>query len=111
MGKSFVTPTRVITIAVVAVLGSCIWQGHRESVAFDQTAPGDAETLVLSRLGSPDYREPAGKPYIRYTSYPCTSPCHTRLWWEDDFLPGVGAVSVELDASSRVISKYRWVSP
>jgi hypothetical protein len=111
MGKSLVTPTRMITSAVVAGLGFFIWRGHLESVAFDRTALGDSETLLLSRFGPPDYREPAGKPYIRYTSVPCTSPCQTRLWWENELLPGIGAVSVELDTSGRVISKYRWVSP
>ena len=111
MSKSFVTSTRLIILALVVAAASCVWQGHRESVAFGETAPGDTEAQVLSRFGKPDYREPAGHPYVRYTGVPCTSPCQTRLWWEDDFLPGVGAISVDLDGNGRVLSKYRWVSP
>ena len=111
MRKSFATPFRLLIFAATVALVSCVWKSHKESVAFDKTAPGDTEAQVLVRFGQPDYREPAGRPYVRYTGVPCTSPCQTRLWWEDDFLPGVGAVSVELDANGRVLSKYRWVSP
>lgn len=111
MGKPWVTPTRLIILAISLALASCLWKGHKESVAFDQTNAGDTEAQVLARFGRADYREPVGQPYTRYTSVPCSSPCHTRLWWEDDLLPGVGAISVELDSNGRVLSKYRWVSP
>lgn len=111
MSKSVVTPIRLTLLAIVIAAGSCAWKGHKGSVAYDQTVAGDTEAEVLRRFGKPDYREPVGEPYTRYTSVPCSPPCQTRLWWEDDSLPGLGAVSVELDSNQRVLSKYRWVSP
>jgi len=109
--KSWITPTRVVVLLVVVGVTSGVWKSYRESVAFETTVIGDTQTQVIARFGKPDYVEPAGQPYMRYTSTPCSSPCHARLWWEDDWLPGVGALSVELDAHGRVLSKYRWVSP
>ena len=111
MGKSLITPFRLIIFTVALAVSSCVWIRHKESSAFDATSPGDTEAQVLERFGKPDHREPVGQPYLRYTGAPCNAPCHTRLWWEDDLLPGVGAISVELDINGRVISKYRWVSP
>jgi len=88
-----------------------MWKGNRESVGFEKIVLGTTEAQVLKLLGSPDYREQENIPYDRYTSVPCTPPCKTRLWWENDLLPGVGAHSVKLDINKLVISKYRWVSP
>lgn len=105
------------SILVILVAAAALWLGGgalknsaRDS-AFEQIAIGDTEGQILERLGPPDYREPTGQPYLRYTGEPCLAPCQSRLWWEDALLPGVGAWSVELDADRRVVHTTRWVSP
>lgn len=99
-----------LTVAVVAV-GSCATQVHRYNAALGQVALGDTEAAVISRLGSPSFRELAGTPYLRYTGTPCTAPCTVRLWWEWPVLPGIEAWSVELGQDNNVVKTYHWVSP
>jgi len=99
-----------LTVAVVAV-GSCAMQVHRYNAALNQVAVGDAETIVIGRLGNPTFRELAGAPYLRYTGTPCAAPCAVRLWWEWPILPGIEAWSVELGQDNKVVKTYHWVSP
>ncbi len=108
-----ITAIIVSVLAVTAILwlGTGWRQNSTRDSAFEQTAIGDTETQVLGRFRTPDYVEPTGQPYLRYTGALCVAPCHSRLWWEDAILPGIGAWSVELGADRRVVHTARWVSP
>jgi hypothetical protein len=101
----------ILAVAAILWLGAGWRQNSIRDSAFEQTVIGDTEAQVLGRFGPPDYVEPIGDPYLRYTGAPCEAPCQSRLWWEDAILPGIGAWSVELGADHRVVHTARWVSP
>ena len=101
----------VLAVAAILWLGASWRQNSIRDSVFEQTVIGDTEAQVLGRFGPPDYVEPIGDPYLRYTGAPCEAPCQSRLWWEDAILPGIGAWSVELGADHRVVHTARWVSP
>ncbi len=97
--------------AITFVVGACAIKVHHYDAAFSRVAVGDSEASVLTRLGDPSFREPTGRPYLRYTGSPCVTPCMTRLWWEWPLMPGIEAWSVELGKDRTVVRTYRWESP
>ena len=110
--RKFVAFTALALLFAVAVWLGLGWrQNSVHDSAFEQTTIGDTEAQVIKRVGPPDYVEPVGKPYLRYTGAPCATPCESRLWWEDAILPGIGAWSIELGSNRRVVHTARWVSP
>ena len=111
MRKIMAVIVSIVAGAAILWLGAGWRQNSTRNSAFEQTTIGGTETQVLGRFGPPDYVEPTGQPYLRYTGAPCEAPCQSRLWWEDAFLPGIGAWSVELGADRRVVHTARWVSP
>jgi hypothetical protein len=111
MGKIAALIALGLATAAVLWLGIGWRQNSTRDTAFSQTVIGDTEDQVLGRFGPPDYVEPAGQPYLRYTGAACVSPCQSRLWWEDAILPGISAWSIELGADRRVVHTARWVSP
>jgi hypothetical protein len=111
MRKFAAVTALLLTVAGIIWLGLGWRQNSKRDAAFEHTAIGDTEAQIIGRFGAPDYREPVGRPYMRYTGAACVAPCQTRLWWEDALLPGIGAWSVELGADRRVVNTTRWVSP
>jgi hypothetical protein len=111
MRKSRAVIVSFLAVTVVFWLLAGVRQNSIRDSAFVQTAIGDTEVQVLGRFGPPDYVEPIGQPYLRYTGAPCEAPCQSRLWWEDAIFPGIGVWSVELGADHTVTHTARWVSP
>ena len=80
------------------------------NAAFDQVSVGDTEASALVMLGAPSVREVPGKPFLRYATTPCQSPCVERLWFENRLLLDIEAWSVEVDARHTIVSRAHWVS-
>ena len=97
--------------ATIILVGSCSLQSHNRTRALDEISVGDAEKRVVELLGEPAVRELADRPYLRYATRGCISPCVTRLWWEWPVFPGIEAWSVEFDSTQRVIQTEHWISP
>ena len=81
------------------------------AAAFESIATGDPEEDVIAGLGTLDRVESPGRPFLRYASSACSTPCTKRLWWEHAFLAGIEAWSVELGDDSRDLQTAHWVSP
>lgn len=102
----------VMGASVAASIGACSIKSHMRNAAFDAVQVGDTEAAVIARFGTqPDIREIPGTLFRRYASQPCDGECVQRLWFENRLSLDTEAWSVELDKSSRVIRKSRWVSP
>jgi hypothetical protein len=101
----------MIAIAVGGYLSLAWYRSYRLNSAFDQVSIGNADMDALAILGDPSVREVPSKPFLRYATQPCQSPCVERLWFENRLLLDIEAWSIELDGSHRVIRKTHWVSP
>ena len=111
MVKASKNPVIVLVAAAIISVGSCSLQSRNRTHALDQIAAGDSEGHVVELLGKPDVREMPDRPFLRYATQGCISPCAIRLWWEWPLPLGIEAWSVELDASQTVIETAHWVSP
>jgi hypothetical protein len=102
------------TSVVVAVsIGSCSYISAKYQRAFDKTAIGEAESVVIGRFGKPDARLSSGQQFPAYSSAPCNSPCVMSLWWEAPFpIPrGIEAWAVDFDANGHVVNKWYVLFP
>ena|ERR1700733_694913 len=106
-------PAKIIVALVVMGLTGllvCSRIVTRYEKAFALTVNGDERSAVLLQFGPPSVREPQGKPFLRYATEGCSSPCFERLWWEHPLLKWIEAWSVTLDEKQRVIDKTHWAA-
>jgi hypothetical protein len=93
------------------VLG--VQQRIHYGAAFEKTQVGESLGATQARFGPPSHLEP----HHNTTGYDagersvCGQSCWLRVWYEVPFTLGTRSLSVDFDASQRVIDKYKWSSP
>lgn len=105
-------------IAICALVGSpffyvasCEHVSANRREAFDATKIGDSADAVQKRFGLPSVKERPEKPFTRYASKGCNTPCAERWWFENRMMLDIEAWSVSFSADGKVLAKYHWVSP
>jgi hypothetical protein len=101
----------VLALSMVAAVAVVAFRAAHYARAFDSASKGESFAVVVARFGQPRVIESPGKPFLRYATGACKSPCARRLWWEHPVLRGIEAWSVEFDDTNRLVNKAHWVSP
>jgi hypothetical protein len=111
-GGVFSKTVLYVGMLVIAAYLSIAWyRAHSMSATFEQISIGGTEASALAVLGDPSVREIPNKPFLRYATKPCRSPCVERLWFENRLLLDIEAWSVEVDDRHNIIRKTHWISP
>jgi len=111
MRKRATTTVALLAGLVVISLFAVVWRTNRYERAFEVSSPGEQQNVIVGRFGEPSVREMYDRPFLRYASEACKSPCTTRLWWEHPIFRGIEAWSVEFGSEGQMLQKAHWVSP
>src|SRR5438128_2589983 len=100
----------LVGTAIFLIYGAvCIYVRTKHQEAFSGISIGDTADSVLARFGNPSVKELPGKPFTRYASTECRTPCVERFWFENRLAFDLEAWSVSLGSDGKVVEKYHWV--
>ena len=101
----------LIVVCPVLYVASCALTTELKGREFDKVKIGDTRTSVINLLGNPSVHEKQETLYALYATNKCKNPCVERLWFENRFLIGIEAWSIELVNDGRVVGKSHWMLP
>jgi hypothetical protein len=115
--NGFANRTMLIVLATSAMIvagyiSGCTYHASMNSSALKAVNIGDSYNSVVLKFGrKPSVTELQGRMFGRYANIGCLHPCAVRVWFENEYLPGIEAWSLELDLNQKVVKKTHWVSP
>ena len=100
-----------VATALCVYAGLYVYKSHRFASAFADTRLGDGPEVVTRRFGVPpnNVEFPHSGYLVGFTVLPCTSPCDTRLSWDDPTsVFRQQAYYFEFDVNRKLISKTHY---